>query len=218
MSKFVKLPNGIVTSVDESGYITATVEMQLSTFIDHNLETALDLMSNGATGSELLSDISYSVVGHTGNTLKIQVTGSIESIDDAEEVPEDKLPMSPKADLKPDIMPIAYWDSVIYGGSEPGDEKPFLVEVIDKRNASGQVFIDIGQENGPTELLAAVTVEVSRLPGGNEDVPCVHLHFDESNMAASFLKHGDRFVIRPETNVRILSGLLESGEHVWFLE
>jgi hypothetical protein len=90
---FVKLPNGSVTNVDEQGFITVTIDMPLSDFIDNEFEGVLDLISEGATGSELLSDISYSVVGHDGDTLKIKVTGSIESIDDAEDVEISELPM-----------------------------------------------------------------------------------------------------------------------------
>lgn len=93
MSKFVKLPNGLVTNVDEHSFITVTIDISLSAFIDNDLEGVLDLISNGATGSELLSDISYSVVGHQGDILKLKVTGSIESIEDAEDVEESELPM-----------------------------------------------------------------------------------------------------------------------------
>lgn len=93
MRKFVKLPNGLVTSVNEQGFVTTVIEMSLSSFVDNDLEGVLDLLSEKATGTELLSDISYKVVGHHGNSLKVEVTGSIESIDDGEEIEESDLPM-----------------------------------------------------------------------------------------------------------------------------
>lgn len=64
MARFVKLPNGVLASMDESGYITTVIQMDLSTLIDNDLESVLDFMSNAAIGSELLNNINYSVVGH----------------------------------------------------------------------------------------------------------------------------------------------------------
>lgn len=119
---------------------------------------------------------------------------------------------------KPDIVPVAYWNSEAYKGDEEGSEKPFLFEITDQRATAGQVFIDVAAENGKPELMAAVTMEINRLPLTKDDLPCVHLHFDESSLAASIFKQGDRFVIRPETGVRLSSGVLENGERAWFLE
>lgn len=123
-----------------------------------------------------------------------------------------------KANKEPDTISVAYWDSEAYGGCTAGSEKPFLMEMADKRDSCGQIFIDVASQDGKPELLASVTVEISRLPDSGDDAPCVHLHFDESNLAASFFKQGDRFVIRPESGVRLTSGVLENGEHAWFLE
>lgn len=78
---YVKLPNGANVLVDERGFISVTVEVNLSDLINHDSEGVLDLLSEKATGTELLSDISYSVIGHSGNTLSILVTGDIDLID-----------------------------------------------------------------------------------------------------------------------------------------
>lgn len=90
---YAKLPNGQLVPVDDDGYITTYIEMSLSSFVDRDLEGVLDEISILATGSELLSDIAYSVVGHRSNDLKLKVRGSIESIDDAESISSDDLPL-----------------------------------------------------------------------------------------------------------------------------
>lgn len=92
MRKFVKLPNEEIVEADENGFIAVQVEVDLSEIIDNNLEGVLDVLSEKATGTEVLSNISYSVVGHQGNTLTVRVTGSIEIID-VEDVDVEKLPM-----------------------------------------------------------------------------------------------------------------------------
>ena len=57
-----------------------------------------------------------------------------------------------------------------------------------------------------------VTLEINRLPGSRDDVPCLHLHFDDSNMCASFFKQGDLIIVRPETGVKIRNTVLPNGE------
>ena len=76
MNKFVKLPNGLVTSVDENGYITVSIDMSLSDFIDNDLEGVLDAISNAASGTELLSDISY-VCGATAIWWRFELIGPL---------------------------------------------------------------------------------------------------------------------------------------------
>lgn len=131
---------------------------------------------------------------------------------------EDVYELLPASKGATDSVPVAYWDSEAYGGSTPGKDKPFLFEVGDRRDSCGQMFLDMAARSGKTELLASVTMEVNRLPGTEDDVPCVHLHFDDDNLAASFFKQGDRFVIRLETDVRLASTVLDNGEHAWILE
>ena len=60
----------------EEGWITPVVPIDLSNVIDHNLEGFLDLAVE-LVGGPLLSDIRYSVVGHIGDTLYIQVEASL---------------------------------------------------------------------------------------------------------------------------------------------
>lgn len=127
------------------------------------------------------------------------------------------IPAFPK---DPDIIPVAHWNSEVYvgDGGEPDNGKPYLIEIGDQRKAGGQVFIDVAPESGMAELAAAVSVEINSLDGIEGDMPCVHLHFDESNLAASFFKQGDRFIVRPETDVTIHDTVLATGERVWILE
>ena len=57
-----------------------TVEVDLHEIIDNDLEGLLDILSERATGSPLLMDISYRIVGHENDTLKIEVDGDISAI------------------------------------------------------------------------------------------------------------------------------------------
>lgn len=89
---YVRLPNGAIVAMDDSGYIEAKVQVELASLLRAGIEDALDTLSNAATGTDVLSDISYRVVGHHGGTtLDILVRGSIELIEH-EEVSYDELP------------------------------------------------------------------------------------------------------------------------------
>lgn len=90
---FIKLPNGNIARVSDDDRIRVVVEVAIFDIVNCNLDEFLDILSMRATGSDLLSDISYDVVGHSGNTIQIAVFGDIGSIDDAEEVDFDALPL-----------------------------------------------------------------------------------------------------------------------------
>jgi len=70
----------------KDGFISGVVQVTLEEFIHSGgLEPALDLLSRRLTGTDNLSDFSYKVVGHKGNTLFIRVTGDPAIILDCEE-------------------------------------------------------------------------------------------------------------------------------------
>lgn len=93
MSKLIKLPNEAIVTVDQYGRINTKVDVDLSELIDLDLEQLLSLLSERATGSELMTDISYSVSGHCGDTLALDVSGGIDMIEDVEKVNVKQLPL-----------------------------------------------------------------------------------------------------------------------------
>jgi hypothetical protein len=58
------------------------VEVDLSEIIDTDLEGFLDILSERATGSPLLMDISYRIVSVENDTLKIEVDGDTSAIEE----------------------------------------------------------------------------------------------------------------------------------------
>jgi hypothetical protein len=62
-------------SVRRGEYVSGIVAVDLGDIIDRDLEGLLDELSMLLTGSELLMDITYTVVGHEGQTLWLEVTG-----------------------------------------------------------------------------------------------------------------------------------------------
>jgi len=108
MKNHVKLPNGVVTSVNDHGYISASVHVDLSAFIDNDRQAALELMSDAATGSRLLRDVTYSVIGHCGNALQLEVTGRIDLIKGLEYVPEADMLNMPMLEFEAEVTRIGY--------------------------------------------------------------------------------------------------------------
>lgn len=65
---------------DNNGYIEGVVAVELSDIIDRDFDGFLDLLSEKLTGTELLMDINYQVVGHDENILFINVRGDVSDI------------------------------------------------------------------------------------------------------------------------------------------
>lgn len=62
---------------DHGGYIEGTVAIDIDYMINNDSESFLDLLSQKLTGTELLQDISYRVVGHKSpGTIYMQVRGN----------------------------------------------------------------------------------------------------------------------------------------------
>lgn len=115
-------------------------------------------------------------------------------------------------------LQVQYWDSLRYNPASGTETSlTFLMEVDDRRR-TGQMFIDVAAEGGNIDDMMGLTVEVNRLPGTKDDTQCLHLHFNHSNLAATFFKHGDAFIVRPETDVTIRDFVLPNGERGYIIK
>lgn len=92
-ARYVKLPNDEIVRVNENDFIRVVVSVELSEIINNDLEGFLDILSEKATGTEVLSDITYSIVERSGSsTLEIEVVGNIDLIE-TEDIELEALPM-----------------------------------------------------------------------------------------------------------------------------
>lgn len=118
---------------------------------------------------------------------------------------------------QPDIVTVFNWDAQAYAGEAP-DCDPFVMEVTDRRKEHGQMFIDVAPQSGNIDDVMAVTLEINRLPGSRDDVQCLHVAFDSSNMAFSLFKQADRYILRPEVGVVLLPTTLPDGTRAFIVE
>lgn len=120
------------------------------------------------------------------------------------------LPARPTPVSESDSVPVKYWDH--YDDSTL--PMTHQIDITDQRESNGQLFVDVGVQDGDLDEMICVALEVNRNPLTNkDDVPCAHVSFDGDNMAFSMFKIGDRILIRPETDVRFESfrGICGSG-------
>lgn len=117
----------------------------------------------------------------------------------------------------PDIVPVSHWGSTDYRGEIPAGDR-FLMEVVDKREQCGQLYIDVGAEDGDTNDILTASFEISNLPGSRAHTQAMHLHFNDNAMAMTVFKQGDKYILRPETNVTILPTVLPNGELAFIVE
>lgn len=73
-------------NMNEDCFIKGNIAINLSDAIDNDFEGFLDVLSESLTGSPLLMDISYKVVGfEDGDILIIEVIGDVSNILDTED-------------------------------------------------------------------------------------------------------------------------------------
>lgn len=76
--RYLTFPNGSIWPVCDQT-VSAVIGLDLAAASD-GLESFLDAMSETATGSALLNNLSYEIVGFTGTTMKLSVNGEIDLI------------------------------------------------------------------------------------------------------------------------------------------
>ena len=116
---------------------------------------------------------------------------------------------------------VAYWDSPAYNPETTTHEsasKPFTMTITDQRESNGQLYVDLEAKHGDDENAMSGIFEVNRLVGSEVDQPCLHLHFDPNELAASFFKHGNGIVMRLETGVSVLDTILTDGQYGMYLK
>lgn len=107
---------------------------------------------------------------------------------------------------------------LVFANNNSDDEINYEIEITDNRESSGQLNVDVSAINGNMDDMLCATFEINKLPGTESDTQCIHLHFDGENIAASLFKQGDKYIIRPETNVTIKPIVLETGYMGYVLE
>lgn len=66
--------------MNEYGKVSGTVNVELERIVNARPDCFPDMLSRRLTNTFSLTDISYDVVGHHGNTLHIHVTGNASNI------------------------------------------------------------------------------------------------------------------------------------------
>lgn len=96
-------------------------------------------------------------------------------------------------------VPVRPWDASEYGDACGNSHAPtHIMSVDDQRLSNGQLYVDIKDPVTGFGVMS-VTHEID-----TEGRPTAHLHFDDSQVAASFRKTADReIVFTMETNIRL---------------
>lgn len=75
-TRYLRFPNGKVWPVEPDKSVSAMIELPLAA-AHRGLDAFLDEMSEAATGSPVIENISYEIVGFNGTTMKLVVTGNM---------------------------------------------------------------------------------------------------------------------------------------------
>ncbi|QHE78807.1 hypothetical protein [Hydrogenophaga sp. PBL-H3] len=122
----------------------------------------------------------------------------------------------PQDQQNPDIKLIEHWSSPLYKGDMPPGDR-FLMSVVDRRDSNGQLFVDVGGEDGDIDNILTASFEISNLPGSRDHTQVLHLHISDDELGMTIFKQGDRYILRPETGMTIRPTVLPNGERAFIL-
>lgn len=89
----------------------------------------------------------------------------------------------------------------------PHDIPVFQMDVSDERLRTGQLFVDLGPENGNVDDCLHVSIEVTTIPDGTH-TQAVHIALDNGDNVISLFKQADKLILEP--NGRLI---LDEIEH-----
>lgn len=167
----VRLPNGAIVALDEHGYVAVKVQIELADLMGDGLEAALDAISDAATGTDALSDISYTVVGHAGgNALDILARGSIELIEH-EVLSYDELPL---VEFEAQVTRVSYGSRTVRLSAKTLDDARGIADddagnhAYDEHHAHYEV--DVTQVGGMQPEPARRPTDATLAPGAGPQV------------------------------------------------
>lgn len=99
-------------------------------------------------------------------------------------------------------VPVKHWNS--YGSEDTAPTH--TMECEDRREQAGQFFLTIRGDQQDYDDTLAATAEISSDPvEDGYSRPCIHIHFDDSELGLSIFKCGRDLVVRPEADVELTS-------------
>lgn len=127
--------------------------------------------------------------------------------------------LGPRASQK--SVPVEHWASARYRvdqGLVPVGGQKFEMEIEDRRETTGQLWVTTSAEGGSVDDMLAVCLEVNQLRPEDGDTQAAHVHFDSDNLAFTIFKQGDRYLLRLETGVTLKQEHLADGAIIWVVE
>lgn len=101
----------------------------------------------------------------------------------------------------PKSVQVKHWQAYGEGEAKPATHQ---IDIEDQRGVNGQVYLTVGAMDGALDDMISVVAEVNTNPvTGTDEVPCVHVSFDDDAMAFSLFKVGDKILLRLENDVTL---------------
>lgn len=95
------------------------------------------------------------------------------------------------------VVPVKYWDAY----AEEGTVMTHQLELVDSRKDSGQLYAAIKDAVDSYDAQLSVTLEVNTNPlDGTQQLPCMHVHFNEDAVACSLFKIGTKVLLRTDNS------------------
>ncbi|MBG6082979.1 hypothetical protein [Rubrivivax gelatinosus] len=117
-----------------------------------------------------------------------------------------------------DQVEVEHWNSPTYGGDELEHQGvTFTAEVVDMRARSGQLLVNIGDNNGAVDDSLSAAFEVTTTPGSKAPVPSLMLYEGEEVVAKVIRQPNGHLIMPWNHTAHIVPTSLPNGERAWIL-
>ncbi len=112
---------------------------------------------------------------------------------------------------------VSHWNSHRYGGDDDRLSEEFVMEVVDHRDSSGQMMVNLAPTSGQVDDVLGVAIEVDVLPGTTDPVQTVRLYMGGDDVSLNIFLRNGKFIIEGGEGVEITPTRLDNGERGWIV-
>lgn len=111
---------------------------------------------------------------------------------------------------------IEHWNSPAYGGDGSQHQGvSFTAEVVDMRAGSGQLLVNIGDNNGDVDDVLCGAFEITTPPGSN--APALMVYTGDEVVARLFRQPNGHLIEIMRPGAQVVPTTLPNGERAWML-
>lgn len=117
-----------------------------------------------------------------------------------------------------DVLSVEHWNAPRYGGvANEHDGMCFTFEVIDMRAQSGQMIVNVSDDNSDIDDVLRAAFEITTPAGSKSAAAALMLHHQDELLAKLFPQHNGYLIEPMRPGLKVVDTKLPDGNQAWML-